>query len=294
MATRDTDVFEAARPGLLGLAYRILGSRADAEDAIQDTYLKWSAADREDIVNPAAWLTTVCTRKCLDMRRAADRRRVDYVGAWLPEPIHTIAEGGAEAEHMLASSLSTAFLLMLERLTPKERAAYLLHEIFEMSYPDIAEALELNETNCRKLVSRARDHVERSRVRHVTPPERQDQLLDAFQDAIMSGSAARLTSLLSEDIRVVADSGGKAVAIRRALHGVEEVAAFLSQGLHRHWSGLEWERTDLNGGRGLLIRMDGTTVAAVSFGYDQAGRLHDIFIVRNPDKLARTAAVAVQ
>lgn len=293
MPGEDTELFEKARPGLLGLAYRILGSRADAEDAVQDTFLKWSAADRTGIVNPAAWLTTVCTRRCLDMQRAADRKRVDYVGAWLPEPIQAVTDGGAEEAHLLASSLSMAFLLMLERLTPKERAAYLLHEIFEMTYPDIAEALDLSEANCRKLVSRARDNVERAHVRHVTPFERQEQLLDAFQDAIMSGSADGLTSLLSDDIRVVADSGGKAAAIRRTLYGAEEVVTFLAGGLHRYWTDLEWVRTDINGNRGLLIRQDGVTTAAVSFAYDPDGRLRDIFIIRNPAKLEHTEAVAI-
>ena len=129
--------FEAARPRLLGLAYRILGSRADAEDAVQDTFVKWQAADRSDVREPAAWLTTACTRRCLDILKAGARARVDYVGAWLPEPIATAALA-AEDKLELAASLTTAFLLVLERLTPKERAAYLLHDIFETPYPAVA------------------------------------------------------------------------------------------------------------------------------------------------------------
>src|SRR5690606_17716218 len=133
-------VFEEERPRLVGLAYRILGSRADAEDAVQDTWLKWRLADAEAIDNPAAWLTATCTRRCIDMLRSAHRKRVDYIGAWLPEPIHTPVGHVAAENHEMAATLTTAFLLMLERLTPKERAAYLLREIFDMDYAAVAEA----------------------------------------------------------------------------------------------------------------------------------------------------------
>ena len=148
--------FEAARPRLLGLAYRILGSRADAEDAVQDTYIKWLDSDRAAIENPAAWLTTVCTRRCLDLSRAAHRTRIDYVGAWLPKPIQTAINPEAERDIERAESLTTTFLLMLERLSPKERATYLLREVFDTDYPEIAETLALQEAACRKLVSRAK------------------------------------------------------------------------------------------------------------------------------------------
>ncbi|WP_425450384.1 sigma-70 family RNA polymerase sigma factor [Virgifigura deserti] len=145
----DALVFEETRPRLLGLAYRILGSRADTEDAVQDTFLKWRKADRDKIETPAAWLTTICTRRCLDLLRSAHKSRVDYVGAWLPEPIHTPIDDGTENTLSLASSLTTAFLLMLERLTPKEWAAYLLHDIFDVSYAEVAETLDIRESTCR-------------------------------------------------------------------------------------------------------------------------------------------------
>src|SRR5699024_137642 len=134
-------------------------------------FLKWQSADTAALETPAAWLTTVCTRRCLDMLRAAHKTRVDYVGTWLPAPIKTATAGGPEQASSLADSLSTAFLLMLERLTPKERAAYLLHDIFDTSYADIANTLELAPDTCRQLVSRARVHVEKAKVRHSTPPE---------------------------------------------------------------------------------------------------------------------------
>jgi RNA polymerase sigma-70 factor (ECF subfamily) len=180
---------------LLGLAYRILGSRADAEDAVQDTFIKWQGTDQSEIENPAAWLTTACTRRCIDLARAAHKTRVEYVGAWLPEPIQTSPD--EQDKLALAGSLQTAFLLVLERLTPKERAAYLLHEIFDVPYPEVARTLDMQEPACRKLVSRAKATIDQAKVRHVTPVDRQEQLLAAFEEALAAGSTDRLSSLLS-------------------------------------------------------------------------------------------------
>jgi RNA polymerase sigma-70 factor (ECF subfamily) len=293
--------FEQARPGLLGLAYRILGSRADAEDAVQDTFLKWQANDRTGIDNPGAWLTTVCTRHCLDILRSADRARVEYVGPWLPEPVltanddtighaseHTWSEH-ASPEHAaaLASSLTTAFLLALQRLTPKERAAYLLHEIFDMPYPEVARTLDLQEPACRQLVTRARGHIEQSKVRHATPPARQRQLLAAFGTAIATGSVDDLAGLLSADVRLSADGGGKVSAARRVMHGPEEVLRFVQAGLHAWWTSGQLEEATINGRLGLIQHEGDAVAAAVTFAWDADGRLTDVFIMRNPDKLAR-------
>ena len=206
-------IFEEARPRLLGLAYRILGSRADAEDAVQDTFLKWQEVDRASIDTPAGWLTTACTRRCLDLLKAAHRKRVDYVGAWLPEPIHTASDDNAEEKLALTSSLTTAFLLMLERLTPKERAAYLLHEIFGQPYDEVAETLDMQETAARKLVSRAKTNIGLEKARHQTPRERQDELLSAFHSAIHGGNVTGLSALLSADVKLTADGGGKVATV---------------------------------------------------------------------------------
>ena len=289
----DVRIFEAARPNLIGLAYRILGTLADAEDAVQDTFLKWRKADRDDIDNPAAWLTTICTRRCLDLLRSAHRTRVNYVGAWLPEPIHTLVENEAESRLDLASSLTTAFLLMLERLTPKERAAYLLREIFDIPYPEIAETLDLREDACRKLVSRAKANVDQAKVRHMTPLARQDELLAAFQAAIAEGATAQLASLLSEDIQLSADGGGKASAILEVLRGKAAVLAFVDGTLRQFWAELVWISANLNGGRGIIVQQDGATIAAVSFAYDEQGRASNIYIMRNPDKLAHLGTQAI-
>ena len=281
----EVHVFEQASPMLMGLAYRMLGSRADAEDEVQDTFIKWQIADKGGIENPAAWLTTTCTRRCIDLLRAAHKTRVDYVGAWLPEPIHTPSDDMSEQRAELASSLATAFLLMLERLTPKERAAYLLHEIFDVDYPDIARTLAIQESACRTLVSRARASIDRAKVRHVTPTARQEQLLAAFAEAVTSGSTGQLATLLADDVALSADGGGKVPAILQALRGKAKVLDFIARNLRGYWGAHEWIASDINGGRGIILRQGGLTTASVSFAYDEAGRATGIYIMRNPDKL---------
>ncbi|MGQ9370742.1 sigma-70 family RNA polymerase sigma factor [Azospirillum sp. ST 5-10] len=294
--------FAEARPTLLGLAYRILGSRADAEDAVQDTFLKWQAADRAAIDNPAGWLTTACTRRCLDLLRAAHRARVDYVGAWLPEPVHTAvptAVDDAEDRRELAASLTTAFLLMLERLAPKERAAFLLHEVFDRPYPEVAAALGVGEAACRKLVQRAKANVDRTKVRHVVAPDRQDRLLDAFRTAVTDGITAPLAALLSDDVRLSADGGGKVATLLDVLQGKTAVLSFLTDRLGGYWADYRWVPADINGGRGFLLRSAkhqgvGGVAASVGFAFDEAGRATDVFIVRNPDKLAALAGEPIR
>lgn len=279
------ELFEQARPRLLGIAYRILGSRAEAEDAVQDTFLRWQEADHATVRSPGAWLTTACTRRAIDILRAAYRSRVDYVGNWLPEPVHSFIDGEAEAHVELSPSLSTAFLLMLERLTPKERAAYLLYEIFEMPYADVAASLDMSEPACRKLVSRAKVRVGDDQVRHQPTREKQEELLAAFEDAVRTGRPGNLAALLASDVRLTADGGGKAAALADILEG-EAVLAFLTGHLTEWWAAYEWSFAELNGARGLLLNQGGKVVAAVSFAFDRSDRVSNIFIVRNPDKLA--------
>ena len=289
-ARDDTSIFEQARPRLLGLAYRILGSRADAEDAVQDAFIKWQGADRDAIDNPDGWLTTVCARRCIDMLQAAHRTRVDYVGTWLPEPVFTVTADDDARE--LSSSLSTAFLLMLERLTPKERAAYLLHDILDMPYDDVAKTLDMAEPPCRKLISRARQNIDRDKVRHVTPLALQEKLLAAFQDAASGGDMNRFAALLSDDIELSVDSGGKVPAIARTLHGKADILEFL-ENAQRWWYSYRWVEMDLNGGRGVVLIGDGEPITAMSFAYDAEGRATNIYVMRNPDKLARLNNAAI-
>ena len=289
-ARSDTSTFEQARPRLLGLAYRILGSRADAEDAVQDAFIRWQRADRDAIDNPDGWLTTVCARRCIDMLQAAHRTRVDYVGTWLPEPVYSVTADDDDLD--LSSSLSTAFLLMLERLTPKERAAYLLHDILDVSYEDVAKTLDMEEPACRKLISRARQNIERDKVRHVTPVAQQEKLLAAFQDAASGGDMDRFAMLLSDDIELSVDSGGKVPAIARTLHGKTDILEFLKNA-QRWWYSYRWVEMDLNGGRGVVLIGDGEPITAMSFAYDEEGRATNIYVMRNPDKLARLNNAAI-
>ena len=292
MNNTDVQLFEETRPRLLGLAYRILGSRADAEDAVQDCFLKWRDADRSQIRTPVAWLSSVCTRRCLDILRAAHRARVDYVGPWLPEPIQPIQPATPLAvDGKLAASLTTAFLLLLERLTPKERAAYLLHEIFDQSYAEIAAMLEMDEAACRKLVSRARQNINHDKVRYVTPRETQDSLLLAFEMAVMNGGTAQLAALLSSDIRMTTDTGGKTVAATRVLES-EDVLSALGRA-HVWWEGLHWRITDINGGRGAILTKNGQPALTISLACNETGLVSDIFITLNPDKLARLEPVNI-
>lgn len=280
---QDADIatFEESRPALRGLAYRILGNLAEAEDAVQDTYLRWQGADRDEIDNPRAWLTTVCTRRCLDLLKAADRARVDYVGTWLPEPVQTAS---ADSPAELASSVTMAFLLLLDRLTPKERAAYLLREVFDQDYDEVAAALGLQPAACRKLVSRAQAAISAGKARQAVPAAQQERLLDAFQQAVNSGATEQLSALLADDIALRADGGGKATAARRVLQGRREVLGFVAKVLTRAWPQWRQVRREINGVLGLVL-LDGETVqAALTFGYDEDGALTDIYIMRNPEK----------
>ncbi len=293
LAPAEVLLFEDLRPRLNGLAYRILGSFSDAEDAVQDTFLKWVSIDRSGVENTKGWLISVCTRRCLDMRRTGDRARMDYVGAWLPEPIQVAVPPEAETRAELASSLSMAFMMMLERLTPKERAAFLLHDVFDLSYNEIAETLDVSEPASRKMVSRARSNIGQSRARHATPVSRQQEFLTAFQSAVATGEVSPLTRMLAQDARLSADGGGKVAAIRDPIIGREAICDFIAQKLRRYWAALDWARADLNGTHGVLIQADGQTSSAVSVTYDEAGFVQEILIVRNPDKLRNLAVVQI-
>jgi RNA polymerase sigma-70 factor (ECF subfamily) len=277
----DLAAFEEARPALRGLAYRILGSLAEAEDAVQDTFVKWQTADRAAIETPRAWLTTVCTRRCLDLLKAADRSRVDYVGPWLPEPVHTTTE---DTPAELAASITTAFLLLLDRLTPKERAAYLLREIFDQDYAEVAAALGLQEATCRKLVSRAQAAIRQGKPRQAVPAVQQERLLDAFQLAVNSGSTGPLSALLARDIALRADGGGKVPAASRVLRGHEEVTSFIVKVLGSAWPRLRQVRQEINGTLGLVLYEGDVIRASVTFGFAADGTLGDIYIMRNPEK----------
>jgi RNA polymerase sigma factor (sigma-70 family) len=287
MDRTDKDFFETQRPRLLGLAYRMLGSLADAEDAVQDTFVKWRKGNTAGVANPEAFLTAVCTRCCLDHLKAAHRKRVDYVGPWIPEPLQIDAGSDPESDLVRTESLTTAFLLLLERLSPKERAAFLLREVFGRPYGEVAAALGISEPACRQLVSRAGRHVRDPVSRFVPAPDHQQRMLDAFLGALESGSPDRLAGLLAETVQFQSDGGGKTAAIRRVLEGRDPVARYVARIVSRLWSGGRLERAGINGLCGLSVRHGDSVLTAMTLGYNANGLIDRIYNIRNPDKLAR-------
>lgn len=283
-----TEEFEAARPQLVGLAYRLLGSISDAQDAVQDTYLKWLTY-KGDVDVPVAWLSRVCTNRCLDQLKSGNQTRLNYVGQWIPDQIQTEFESSAEDQLEFASSLTTAFLLLLERLTPKERAAYLLHDVFSMPFAEVATVLETQPANCRKLAARARTFVSGNTVRHVPKKQRQEELVLAFQDALRTGDTNKLGTVLRDDAGLRADSGGKVHAVRDVVEGREPISAFLKEVLCHAWSSMDFSQQMINGTLGMVVKDGDGLHATVSFGYDAGGNIGQIYIMRHPDKLARFA-----
>lgn len=273
----------------MGIAYRLLGSVSDAQDAVQDTYVKWLSYTGPEIEAPAAWLSRVCTNRCLDQLKSATSKRIDYVGQWIPEQMQTEFDTSPEEQMEIASSLTTAFLMLLERLTPKERAAYLLHDIFAMPFDEVAKVLELQPANCRKLATRAREYIVRNNVRHIPQKQRQRDLLNAFHNALQSGDTAELGKMLRDDADLRADSGGKVVAVRDVLTGHSTICAFIADVLSSSWSSMRISSRMINGLLGLIVEDNSQMHAAVSFAYDDTGTVSHIYIMRHPEKLARLA-----
>lgn len=286
--------FEPYRRRLLGLAYRMLGSMADAEDAVQDTYLRWHATDRNKVADPKAFLMTTTTRICLDMLTSARARREEYVGPWLPEPVVDTAALAPDSRTELAEDLSVALLLTLERLSPLERAAFLLHDVFDFSFTEVAATLERNEAACRQLAARARSHVREVRPRGatsaVTPrsggldPEH-EQLISAFVAATRSGDLAALTQLLAKDVRVISDGGGKVAAALNVLDGADRAARFLIGGTRKGWrDDYTLHFASINGLPGIIVGGPHGPVQTAALEIED-GLIRALYIVRNPDKL---------
>jgi RNA polymerase sigma-70 factor (ECF subfamily) len=293
--------FEPYRRRLLGLAYRMLGSMADAEDAVQDAYLRWHAADRSSVSNTRAFLMTTTTRICLDMLTSARARREEYVGPWLPEPVVDTAALAPDSRTELAEDLSVALLLTLDRLSPLERAAFLLHDVFDFTFNEVASALERNEAACRQLAARARAHVRDTRPRGAAvPPARSGQidakhaqLLSSFAAATQSGDLDALTQLLASDVRVVTDGGGKVRSALEVVDGADRVARFLV-GVTRKHPG-QWWRDDftvrfatINGLPGVIVDAPEGPVQTTTFELEGAV-IRALYVVRNPDKLRHLA-----
>ena len=288
MPRRDpaAEAFEAERGRLWALAYRMLGSAADADDAVQDTYLRWHGCAHATVKVPAAWLTTVCTRLCIDRLRAAKRARADYVGPWLPEPVadRAMPDPGAAAE--LAESLSIAFLLVLERLNPVERAAYLLREVFDYDYDALAEVLGKSHANCRQIVSRAKRRLGPPAAR-AAPTEAEFAALSAR--FLAAGDVGAIEAMLSKDAALWSDGGGKALAALNVLRGATNVARFLAGIAGKQASEITLEPSRLNGAPAALLWQSGELIGTFSCDLAADGRLCALYFMRNPEKLARLA-----
>jgi RNA polymerase sigma-70 factor (ECF subfamily) len=288
----DPDVtdFERERSRLVGLGYRMLGSVADAEDLVQETYLRWQRSDRSGIREPAAWLSTTMTRLCIDTLRARASRRETYVGPWLPEPVQTAVPDRDSAEHALelADDLSVAFLLLLERLGPEERAAFLLHDVFEASYPDIARALDKSDAAVRQMVSRARGRLGDERPRYNATLAAQRDLAARFRDAVLASDPATLLSLFKPDATLISDGGGKALAALRPIYGADKIIRFfVGVARKQNFAEFDFEPAWLNDVPGFVMRgADGAVFATVALEVDD-GRIAALYLTRNPDKLAR-------
>jgi RNA polymerase sigma-70 factor (ECF subfamily) len=298
--------FEPHRGRLLGLAYRLLGSMADAEDAVQETYLRWHRAARDEVLEPRAFLMTATTRICLDMLTSARARHEEYVGPWLPEPILDTAALAADRRTELAEDLSIALLLTLDRLSPLERAAFLLHDVFDLSFREVAAALERSEAACRQLAARARAHVRASRPGRVgARPARSGEidashaaLLSAFVAATRSGDLDVLEQLLAHDVRVVTDGGGKVRAAQNVIDGADHAARFLLDATRRR-PGAWWRRDFtlrfalVNGLPGVIVDAPEGPVQTTAFEID-GDAIHAIYVVRNPDKLRHLAPASAR
>jgi len=286
----DGDPLAPHRGRLLGLAYRMLGSRSDAEDVVQDAYLRFAGA--RDVHNAEAFLVTIVTRLCLDRLKSARAQREVYVGPWLPEPVFDAEGLSADAATELADDLSFALLLALDRLSPLERAAFLLHDVFDTPFPEIAAMLDRTEASCRQLASRARRAVRDDRPAPAATPDSHARLLQAFGEAVASGDVARLAELLRADAVALTDGGGRKTAARNPIVGADKIARFFI-GLAAKNAGHEIrvEPAMINGAFGALLYLDGELDHTMSMAISDE-KIAAIYIVRNPDKLRHLPVAA--
>lgn len=287
--SNHVDTFNQHRARLYGIGYRMLGSRADAEDMLQEAYLRWHKVDIDRVQAPAAWLTTTITRLCIDRLRQARTEREAYSGPWLPEPL--IGEEAAPADHHaeLASDLSMAFMVVLEQLAPEERAAFLLHDVFDCEYADIAGILGKNQAACRQIVHRARERVRRDKPRFTVSETAHRRLLTRFINALQSADTDALVELFAEDAAWTSDGGGKVPATSKTLVGGARIAKLMS-GLARlvfskQPQKIAFRLAPINGETGIVAFLDGRLFWALSLETDGVHILAG-YNVLNPEKLA--------
>jgi RNA polymerase sigma-70 factor (ECF subfamily) len=282
-----TDVFEEHRPVLLGVAYRMLGRVADAEDVVQEAWLRWSGADRGDVREPRAYLVRVTTRLAIDRLRQVKARNEAYVGPWLPEPYATDfgdAVPDTAEKAVLADSVSLAVLVVLESLSPLERAVFVLREAFGYPYAEIASMLDRGEAAVRQLAGRARRHVEERRPRYEVDPGRRRELTERFLAAAGEGDLEGLMELLAPDVRLVGDSGGKSRAPLRVLETADKVGRFVIGAAGKGVPDPSFRFMELNGGPALVVLSEGRPDSVFQLDVFD-GRIQSVYIIRNPDKL---------
>lgn len=288
MSSATSEIFAVYRSPLIGLAYRITGSITEAEDIIQETFLKWTKVDHKAIQSPYAWLTKVATRMSLDHLNSARVKRESYIGPWLPEPF--IADNETpENEHELDESITMALLVLMEQLSPGERASFILHDLFHFNFDEIGEILDKTGTACRKLASRAREKIDKDSIQQMPSKEDHFKIVSAFIDAVKSGDLTELVLLLKENVILHADGGGKALAALRILEGLEAVADFLLEKVAPSFvavdsAGVLISHVWFNGSPGFVIRADAKPVSAFNFEIDN-GMIKKIHALRNPEKL---------
>lgn len=274
--------FETYRPMLFGLAYRMLGSAMEAEDVLQEAYLRSRATPDDEVQSPKAYLCKIVTRLCLDQLKSARVQREEYVGTWLPEPILT---GEVDARRELdIDSLSMAFLVLMESLSPAERAVFLLHEVFDYEYSEISSIVGKEEATCRQLLHRAKKHVEEHRPRFKSTPEAQQALLSKFLAAVSAGDLLGLTSILAEDVVSDVDGGGKEGAAIWRIFGRDKVARGILGVMKRSPADLTAEIAIVNGEPGIIARTSGQVLAVILLGADNEF-IRQIRIIANPAKL---------
>src|SRR3984893_3242675 len=284
----ESDPLAPHRGRLLGLAYRMLGSRSDAEDVVQDAYLRFAGA--QDVHNAEAFLVTVVTRLCLDRLKSARAQREVYVGPWLPEPVFDAEGLAADTATELADDLSFALMLALDRLAPLERAAFLLHDVFDMPFAEVAGMIDRTEAARRQLATRARRAVKDARPTPAATPERHAHLLNAFSEAVASGDVSRLAGLLRADAIAMTDGGGRKSAALNPIMGADKVARFfIALAAKNAGRDIRIRPTMINGTVGALLYMDGEVDHTLSMAID-GDRIAAIYIVRNPDKLRHAPA----
>ena len=280
------DTFNSYRPLLFSIAYRMLGSATDAEDIVQEAYLRWERASEDEVRSPKSYLSTIVTRLSIDHLRKEKARREVYVGPWLPEPLMTSYNPDLTRTVELAESLSMAFLLLLETLGPVERAVFLLREVFDYEYSEIAEIVGKSETNCRQVVRRAQQHLRERRPRFPVSREHQEKMIQSFILATTEGDMQGLVNLLTDDITFVSDGGGKAQAALKPIYGVDKVVRFIFGIVAklRATPNVSISVSEINGQLGIVTYVDNQATATLTFTY-AGDRISAIQTVVNPDKL---------